>query len=121
LAEWLAERQQQVGRARSGAVGERRVAEVLRARTTHYDPATGRQEHGDPPAELVERDRPDQEQERDREPEDDFGDSWRTYREHAHQIRHTYGWRVPEPPLRAENWLPLGHDDEERDSDREDR
>src|SRR6266545_2313842 len=110
LAEWLAERQQLADR----------LAETLRTRATDPDPAAGRQEHGDPPAELVERDRPDQEQERDREPEDDFGDSWRTYREHTDQIRQTYGWTVPEPPPRAEPWLPLGRDDDQ-ERDREDR
>jgi hypothetical protein len=110
LAEWLADRQQQAeqhaGRARAGAVGERRVAEALRARAPTR--AAGRQQPGDPPAE-----RDQQEQGRDREPEDDFGDSWRAYRERADHIRQTYGWRVPEPPPRAENWLPLGGDDQE--------
>jgi hypothetical protein len=66
LAEWLADRQrqadQQADRARAGAIGERRVAEALRARASDPDPAAGRQEPGDPPAER-ERDR--QEQERD--------------------------------------------------------
>jgi hypothetical protein len=61
-------------------------------------------------------------EERDSDREDDFGDSWRTYREHADHIRQTHGWTVPQPPPRAENWLPLGGDDDrERDSDREDR
>jgi hypothetical protein len=77
-------------------------------------------------------------EERDSDREDDFGDSWRTYREHADHIRQTYGWTVPEPPPRAENWLPPGRDDvqehdeppedrsrrwlgEERDNEREDR
>jgi hypothetical protein len=79
------------------------------------DPVAGRQERGGSPDAPAER-------ERDREPEDDFGDSWRTYRERADRIRQTYGWTVPEPPRRAEPWLPLGRDDEqERDSDREDR
>jgi hypothetical protein len=110
LAEWLADRQRQADlhaeRARPGAVGERRVAEALRARATDPDPAAGRQGHDESPAER-ERDR--QDQERDRGPEDDFSDSWRSYRERADQIRRTHGWRVPEPPLRAEPWLPLGH------------
>jgi hypothetical protein len=67
----------------------------------------------DPPAEPAD-------QERDREPED-FGDSWRTYRERADHIRQTYGWTVPQPPPRAEHWLPLGRDDhQERDHHRED-
>jgi hypothetical protein len=123
LAEWLAGRQRQADqhaeRARAGVVAERRVAETLRTRATDPDPATGRQEPGATPAER-ERDRRDQE--RDREPEDDFGDSWRTHRERAEHIRQTYGWAVPEPPPRAEPWLPLGRDDDqERDSDREDR
>jgi hypothetical protein len=109
FAEWLADRQQEADlhaeRARAGAVGERRVAEALRARASDPDP---------------ERDR--QEQERDRKPEDDFSDSWNTYRERADRIRRTYGWTVPQPPPRAEPWLPLGRDDhQERDSDREDR
>jgi hypothetical protein len=66
-----------------------------------------------PPAER-ERDRQGQEQER--EPEDDFGDSWRAYRERADHLRQTYGWSVPEPTPRAERWLPLGrNDDQERD------
>jgi hypothetical protein len=137
LAEWLADRQrqadQQAERGRAGAVGERRVAEALRTRATDADPAAGRQEHGAPPAEPPDRER---DRERDREPEEDFGDSWRTYRERADHLRQTYGWTVPQPP-RAENWLPLGRDDdqehdeppdrtrpwlgEERDSDREDR
>jgi len=111
FAEWLADRQQEADlhaeRARAGAVGERRVAEALRARASDPDP---------------ERDRQEQEQERDRKPEDDFSDSWNTYRERADRIRRTYGWTVPQPPPRAEPWLPLGRDDhQERDSDREDR
>jgi hypothetical protein len=112
LAEWLADRQrqaeQQADRRRAGAVAERRVAEALRTPPTDPNPAAGRQEHGDRPAEPADR-------ERDREPED---------------------WTVPEPPPRAEPWLPLGGDDqehdqppdrsrrwhgEERDDDREDR
>ncbi len=112
------------------------MAEALRARATDPDPAVGRQEPGDPPAAPPDRERDRQEQERQREPEDDFSDSWRTYQQRAEHIRQTYGWRVPQPPPRAENWLPLGHDDqerdqppdrsrrwrrEERDSDREDR
>jgi hypothetical protein len=125
LAEPLADRQQQADlhaeRAQAGAVGERRVAEALRARASDPDPAAGRQEPGDPPAER-ERDRHDQEQEREREPEDNFGDSWHSYRERAEHIRWTYGWTVPQPPPRAEPWLPLGRDDDqERDGDREDR
>jgi hypothetical protein len=122
LAEWLADRHQQADlhaeRSRAGAVGERRVAEALRARASDPDPAAGRQDSGDPPAD---RERDQQGQERDRKPEDDFGDSWRTYRERAEQIRRTYGWTAPEPRPRAEPWLPLGRDDQERDSDREDR
>jgi hypothetical protein len=46
LAGWLADRQQQADLhaecARAGAVGERRVAEALRARASHPDPAAGR-------------------------------------------------------------------------------
>jgi len=69
-----------------------------------------------------ERDRQEQEPERHREPEDDFSDSWNTYRERAERIPRTYGWTVRQPPPRAEPWLPLGRDDrQERDSDREDR
>jgi hypothetical protein len=139
LAEWLADRQrhadQHAERARAGAVGERRVAEALRTRATDPDPAASRQEPGDPPAEAANQERDRQGDERDRQPED-FGDSWRTYRERADHIRQTYGWRMPQPPPRATNWLPLGGDDQEhdqppdrsrrwhgdeRDNDREDR
>jgi hypothetical protein len=125
--------EQDAERARAGAVGERRLAEALRTRASDPDPAAGRQEPGDPPAEQ-ERDRPGQEC--NREPEDDFSDSWRAYRERADRVRRTYGWKVAEPPPRAEPWLPLGgagdeeHDEppdrsrrwhgQERDSDRED-
>jgi hypothetical protein len=130
LAEWLADRQRQADldteRVLAGAVGERRVAEALRAQAADSDPAAGRQEHGDLPADQErdrhseERDR--QDQQRQREPEDDFSDTWHSYRERADHLRQTYGWKVPEPPLRAEPWLPLGRDDDqERDSDREDR
>jgi hypothetical protein len=123
LAEWLADRQQQADlpaeRAQVGAVGERRVAETLRAQATDPDPAAGYQERGVLPAER-ERDRQDQEHQR--EPEDDLSDSWRTYQERVNQIRQAYRWTVPEPPPRAEPWLPPGRDDDqERDSDREDR
>ena len=136
LGEWHAERQrladQHTDRARGGAVGERRVAEALRAQAADRDQAAGRQEYSDPPAEPPERQR----EESDSQREEGFSDSWRTYRERADHIRQTYGWRVAEPPPRAENWLPLGRDDqehdqppdrsrrwldEERDSDREDR
>jgi len=52
LAEWLADRQRQADqhaeRARVGAVAERRVAEVLHARASDPDPASGRQEPNDP-------------------------------------------------------------------------
>jgi hypothetical protein len=34
------------------------------------------------------------------------------YRVLAHHIRQSYGWTVPEPPPRAQNWLPLGRDDD---------
>jgi hypothetical protein len=127
LAEWLADRQRQVDlqaeRARAGAVAERRVAETLRTRATDPDPAAGSQEPDDPQAEREgDQERGRQDQERDREPEDSFGDSWRTYRERAEHLRQAYGWTVPEPPPRAEPRLPLGRDDDqERDSDREDR
>jgi hypothetical protein len=95
-----------------------------------------RQQHGDPPVEPPDRERHRQDRERDREP-DEFGNSWRTYRERAEHIRQAYGWKVPQPPPRAENWLPLGADDDqehdqppdrsrrwhgdERDNDRKDR
>jgi hypothetical protein len=122
LAEWLADRQQQADlyaeRARAGAVGERRVAEALRARAVDPDPAAGRQQPGDPAAE---RERDQQEQERDREPEDDFSDSWHSYRERAEHIRRTYGWTVPEPPPRAEPWLPLGRNDDQEHDETPDR
>jgi hypothetical protein len=125
LAEWLADCQRQADlqaeRARAGAVAERRVAEALRTRAADAEPAAGRREPSDPPIEPSGGERDRQDQERDREPEDDFGDRWRTYRERADQIRQTYGWTVPKPPPRAEPWLPLGRDnDQERDSDRED-
>jgi hypothetical protein len=92
------------------------------------DPTAGLQDHGDPPAKPADRERDRQEQERDRqdqerdhEPEDDFSDSWNTYRERADRIRRAYGWTVPQPPPRVEPWLPLGHyDHQERGSDRED-
>jgi hypothetical protein len=122
LGEWFAGRQRQAeqhaDRTRAGAVAERRVAEALRARSTDPDPAAGHQERAEPSGEL-----PDWQGEgRDGEREDDFGDSWRTYRERADHIRQTHGWTVPQPPPRAENWLPLGRDDDqEHDSDREDR
>jgi hypothetical protein len=123
LADWPADRQRRADlhaeRARAGAVGERRVAETLRARATDHDPAARRQGPGGPSAE---RERGQQDQERDRqerehqrEPEDDFTDSWHTYRERAEHLRQIYGWRVPEPPPRAEPWLPLGRTDQEHD------
>jgi hypothetical protein len=96
------------------------VAEALRARASEPAPTAGRQEPGDPPAEPHERERDRQDQERQREPEDDFSDSWRTYRERAEHIRQAYGWTVPEPPPRAEPWQPLGRDDDQ-ECDREDR
>jgi hypothetical protein len=103
-------------------VSERRVAETLRTRATDPDPAAGRQEPGDPPAGPAEQERDRPGQERDRQPEGDFGECWRTYRERADRRRQTYGWTVPQPPPLAEPWLPLGrNDDQERDSDREDR
>jgi hypothetical protein len=74
-----------------------------------------------PPAEPAEWEGDPQDQERDREPEDDFGDTWRSYRERAEHIRQAYGWKVPEPPRRVEPWLALGRDDQERESNREDR
>jgi hypothetical protein len=137
LAEWLADRQRQAeqhtDQRRVGAVAERRVAEALRAWATDPDLALGPEHPGDPPAE---QERDWQGEERDHEHEEDFGDSWRTYQERANYIRQTYGWTVPEPP-RAENWLPLGRDDDqehdeppdrshrwqgaERDNDRDDR
>jgi len=129
-------RQVVADRRQAGAVAERPVAEALRAWAIDLDTAAGRQEPGDPPAEPADQEPDRQDRQRDREPEDGFGDSWRTYRERAEHIRQAYGWTVPKPPPRAENWLPLGRDDledytpparprrrldEERDSDREDR
>jgi hypothetical protein len=118
LAERLVDRHQQAGqdaeRAGAGAVAERRIAEVLRARAADPDPAAGRQGPDVPLAEPAEQGRDRPRQERDREPEDDFGDSWHTYRERAERIRQTYSWRVPKPP-HAESWLPLGRDDQEHD------
>jgi hypothetical protein len=120
----VARRPPAAGRARChpapwGAVAERRLAETLRTRATDADPAAGRQEHTAPPAEPPNRER--DQQERDREPEDDFGDSWRTYRERADHIRQTYRWTVTEPPSRAENWLPLGGDDDHQHDEPPDR
>jgi hypothetical protein len=108
FGEWLADRQRQADlhadRGLAGAVGERRVGEALRTRAPAPDPAAGRQEPGGPPAGPAdrERDRQDHEQERDRQLEDDFGDSWRTYRERAEHLRRTYGWTVPQQAPRAE-------------------
>jgi hypothetical protein len=77
-------------------VGERRVAEALRARAGEPDPAAGRQEPGDPPAEPAERERDQQDQERAREPEDEFSDRWHSYRERANHLH--------QPPTVA-TWL----------------
>jgi hypothetical protein len=82
LAGWVAGRQRQAEldteRVRAGAVGERRVAEALRARASEPHPA-GRRAPGDPPTERgrdrQEQGRDRQEQGREREPEDDFSDS----------------------------------------------
>jgi hypothetical protein len=105
--------EQHADRRRAGAVAKRRVAEALRTWATDPDPAADRQEPGDPPAEPADRERDRQGQERDRE--EDFGDSWQTYRERADRLRQTDGWTVPAPPPRAEHWLPLGRDnDQER-------
>jgi hypothetical protein len=117
LVEWLAERQRHVDqhaeRARAGAVGEWRVAEALQARASDPDPTAGRQEPGDPPTEPAEQERDRQEQKRQRQAEDDLSVSWHTYRERTDHIRQTYGWTVPQPPPRAEPWLPLGRDDDQ--------
>jgi len=69
----------------------------------------------------ADRERDREGEERDHEREEDFGDSWRTYRERADHIRQTYGWRVPQPPPRAENWLPLGRDDDQEHDEPLDR
>jgi hypothetical protein len=124
--EWLADRQRladhHATRRRAGAVAERRVAEALRAWATDGDPAADHQEHGDQEhGELPDRSRDWQGEERDSEGEEDFGDSWRTYRERADHIRQTYGWTVPEPPPRAEHWLPLGRDDDQEHDQPPDR
>lgn len=97
--------EQHTDRSQAGAVAERREAEALRAPATDHDPAADHQERAEPP------DWPPEE--RDSQREEDFGDSWRSYRERADHIRQTYGWRVPQPPPRAENWLPLGRDDDQ--------
>jgi hypothetical protein len=107
--------------AQAGAVAERRVAQALRARATDPNPAAGRQEHDDPPPQPADPECNRQDQKRDRGPEDDFDDSWRTYRERADHIRQTYGWRVPEPPPRATNWLPLGRDGDQEHDELRDR
>jgi hypothetical protein len=70
--------EQHAERARRGALAERRVAETLRAWARDLDPAAGRQEPGVSPAD---QEREGQDQERDREPEDKFGDNWCAYRE----------------------------------------
>jgi hypothetical protein len=101
-------------------VAERRVAEALRTRASDSDPAADRQERGEPPAAPSAWKRDRQEQERDREPEDDVGDSWRADRERADHLRQTYGWRVPQPPPRAQPWLPLSRNDD-RDYEPPDR
>jgi len=72
--------------AQAGAVAERRVAQALRARATDPNPAAGRQEHDDPPPQPADPECNRQDQKRDRGPEDDFDDSWRTYRERADHI-----------------------------------
>jgi hypothetical protein len=92
-AEWLPDHQRQAEQHadRTGAVSERRVAETLHTRATDHDPAAGRQEGSDPPAEPPDQERDRQGEQRDREPED-FGDSWRTYRQRADHIRRTCGW-----------------------------
>jgi hypothetical protein len=105
LREVVADRQRQAeqhaDQARAGAVAERRVAETLRARATDGDPAADHQEHGDQEHhELPDWSRGWEGEERDSEREDDFGDSWRTYRERADHIRQTYGWTMPQPPRR---------------------
>jgi hypothetical protein len=104
-----------------GAVGERRVAEALRTRATDAGPAAVREEQSDPPAEPADRERDRQDQGRDREPEDELGDSWRTHRERAEHIRQTYGWRAPELPPHAEPWLPLGRGDDHEHGEPSDR
>jgi hypothetical protein len=86
-------------------VGERRVAETLRTQASDHNPAAGRQQFDAPPADQ-ERDQ------QDREREDDFSDSWQSYRERADRVGRAYGWRVPEPPPWTEPWLPLGRDED---------
>jgi hypothetical protein len=125
LAEWQADRQQQTEhdgtRRRVGAVGRRRVAEALRAWATDHDPAAGHQDHDEPSAGPADRSRDRQGEERDSEREEDFGNSWRAYRERADHLRQAYGWAVPQPPPRAEHWLPLGRDDDQEHGEPPDR
>jgi hypothetical protein len=85
------------------------MAEALGTWATDPNPPAGHQERGDQEQQQL----PDsscgwEAEERDREPEEDFGESWRTYRERTDHIRPTHGWTVPEPPPRAGHWLPLG-------------
>ena len=112
LAEWLADRQRQADpnaeRAQAGALASA-GSRALRSRAGRPVRSAGRQEHSDPPAER-EHDRQDQKHQR--EPEDDFGDSWSTYRERAEHLRQAYGWRVSQP-TRATNRLRLGGGDQE--------
>jgi hypothetical protein len=83
LGQWLADRQQQAEqdaeRARPGAVGKRRVTEAPRTRAT--DPTRR------PAARSPATHRPSRPS--GSAPEDDVGDSWRTYRERAEHLRQT--------------------------------
>jgi hypothetical protein len=91
-------------------VVERQVAEVLRTWATDPDPVVARSSATRWPSRPT-GSMTSSTPERDREPEENFGDSWRTYWEHADHIHQIYDWKVPQPPPRAMDWLPLGRDD----------
>jgi hypothetical protein len=108
LAEWLANRQRQAEQlAKRGRGGMRWLSGGWRRRW-----APGRPTPTRPPATKTRRPRAPaaadssrgwEGEERDRKPEEDFGESWHTYRERTDHIRQTYGCTVPEPPPRVEH------------------
>jgi hypothetical protein len=45
---------------------------------------------------------------------DDYGDSWRAYKERADHIREVYGWTLPEPPPPGGgHWMEPGRYDDD--------
>jgi hypothetical protein len=98
--------------ATSGRRRRTAVAEALHAMSADPDPPAGHPRARRPAGWVAGR-TARQGEERDSDREDDFGDSWRTYRERADHIRQIYGWTVLQRPPHAENWLTLGHDDEQ--------